>query len=148
MYHLVEKRVDADAIRVQRRRCKGGTYFFKIITIRDLDLLCEILEATNRSFLERRFGANARGYVMDADDPMNGRGPPVKFVFCMVSIPFEVRRGRVLSMIEQGRLRVSFLHHADGVAELEGGQQEQAETVARLNAERAEAEDLLADFLD
>lgn len=145
MYHLFEKELDRVCVKVRHH----GRTPFKVYSIKGgIPQLTKLLRANDAKWAEKRFGVNARTFIFDAQGTIGGvgTGGEVRMLFSMHSFKVGGER-RNAEVLEQGRLRVSFVYSSDGIQEASEDPEEQARREAELSAEMGREDALLLEYL-
>jgi len=92
LWHLTESKVPRDDVTVCKKEAKGRSHTVEITNMPTIDRSSEMLEVDgeDRSWLSRRFGENARAFVMDTEQKEGGivgSGRPMKTAFSLVKVP-------------------------------------------------------------
>lgn len=115
-YHLIESKVLPDTVRRSNRTYCNRYYGFKTLRVDTIPEFLRILglSSEDNKWLERRYGRNARSFVSDTVGTMGNQpaaGGSIHIALCMVRSDM----GHGGRFIEQSRMRISFVHDADGV---------------------------------
>lgn len=147
LFHLVEKYLDAESNKIRRFgkvRAKVFTFHGGLEQFNNI-----VAKSNNYKWAQKRFGRNARTYIMDKQKFLGGVGDggDLKIIFSMDSLSLggDVRNREV---IEQGRMRISFVYTADGLEEALDDPEAQNDHEEQIAREIAVDDAVLAEFLD